>query len=358
VTGTGPLEKFLLEYIDLVGGAWQVVEPQVYDAMLPGSVAGRLELSLPDEMIRIAFDPEAVADHPTARLMAFGDPLLDHIFAHAQALGQSARVYLTGYNLSPHDLPSTLRRSLQAPMGVELKPAAPRVYHFSQALFWFQATFVSDEKEHGIFPVGIDLHYGRVARHLEDILRSAVVSETRPFPYPDAPRITPAQAYRLAREEATHTMAVAASARLAELQQYLQRETQRISRYFDDLRAEWAERQTRAEARGEDAARFESQRQALDREEQARITELSRKMTLRVQIKLLNVLWVIQPKLRVRVQLVPPQGAAGETEVVWDPALQKVEATACGICGGPTLALALTRFGQVVCPACASAPKK
>ncbi len=358
VTESGPLEKFLLQYIDAVGGVWQAVEPQVYDVMLPASAADQLDLARPDEMIRIAFDPEAVTDHPQAHLMAFGNPILDRVFEHAHALGQSARVYLTGYNLSPHDLPAVLRRSLQMPAGVELKPAAPRAYHFTLALFWFQATFISDEKEHGIFPVGIDLYHGRLARHLEETLHSAVVSETRPFPYPDAPRCALTQAYRLAREEATRSVAVAASARLAELQHYLQHEIQRITRYFADLRAELSQRQARAAARGEDAARFASQQQALDREEQAQVTELRRKLALRVQMKLLNVLWVIQPKLRIGVQLLPQQGMAGEAEVVWDPALQKVEATLCPMCGHPTLALSLTRSGQAVCPACAATAKK
>jgi len=366
VTDDGPLEKLLLEYVDAVGGVWQDVEPQVYDVMLPASVTAQLDLPARDEMIRIAFDPEAVADYPDVHLMAFGNPLLDRVFEHAQSLGRSSRIYLTGHNLSPHDLPSLLRRGLQAPPGIDLQPATPRVYHFRQALFWFQATFISDEKEHSTIPVGIDLYYGRVARHLEEVLQHAVISDTRPLPYPDAPCLAPAQAYRLAREEATRSLAVAASARLYEHQQVLQRETQRIGHYFDDLRAELAERQARAEARGEDAAhpsasptaRFASQRQALDREEQARIAELRRKMTLRVQVRLLNVLWVIQPKLRVRVRLVPRQGSAGETEVVWDPALQRVEATVCPVCGRPTLALALTRSGQVVCPACADAHKK
>ena len=355
-TDTGPLEKFLLDYFDIVGGAWQPAEPQVYDVMLPLVLVDRIGIAAPDEMVRLAFDPEALADHPGAHLMAFGNPLLDRIFEHAQTLGQSARVYLTGFNLSPHDLPATLRRSLQTPADVGLAPGAPRVYQFTQAIFWFQATFISDEKEHSTFPVGVDLHYGRLARHLEEVLRSAVVSETRPFPYPDAPRIALARAYQVARDEATGTVAVAASARLAELQQVLQRETQRVRRYFADLRAELRERQARAEAKGEDAARFISQQDALDREEQAQISELTRKMALRVQARLLNVLWVIQPKLRIRVRLVSPGGASGETDVVWDPALQKVEATVCAQCGRPTLALALTRAGAVVCPECAAAP--
>lgn len=355
-TDTGPLEKFLLDYVDIVGGVWQPAEPQVYDVMLPPTLAGPLGLATPDEMIRLAFDPEALADHPHAHLVAFGNPMLDRIFEHAQALGQSARVWLGGFNLSPHDLPSTLRRSLQTPADVGLKPGVPRVYHFTQAIFWFQATFISDEKEHSAFPVGVDLYYGRLARHLEEVLRSAVVSETCPFPYPNAPRISLPHAYQVAREEATRTIAVAASARLAELQQMLQRETHRIRSYFADLRAELGERQARAEAKGEDAARFALRQDALVREEQAQISELTRKMALRVQARLLNVLWVVQPKLRVRVRLASPRGVSGETDVVWDPALQKVEATVCAQCGRPTLALALTRAGAVVCPECAAAP--
>jgi hypothetical protein len=307
-TDTGPLEKFLLDYFDIVGGAWQAAEPQVYDVMLPRALADQIGVAAPEEMLRLAFDPEALADHPGAHLMAFGNPMLDRVFEHAQTLGQSARVYLTGFNLAPHDLPSTLRRSLQTPPDIELRPGAPRVYHFTQAIFWFQATFISDEKEHSTFPVGVDLHYGRLARHLEDVLRSAIVSETRPFPYPDAPRIALPRAYRVAREEATRTVGVAASARLAELQQVLQRETQRIRSYFADLRAEVHERQARAAAKDEDIARFVSQQDALDREEQAQISELTRKMALRVQARLLNVLWVIQPKLRIRVRLVSPRG--------------------------------------------------
>ncbi len=350
----GPLEHFLLEYVDAVGGAWEAVEPQVYDVMLSAAAAARLGVRS-DEVLRVAFDPEAIADYRDAHLMAFGDPLLDRVFEHAQSLGPLARVYLTGFNLSPYDLPAQLQRGLRVPSGVQLRPAAPRVYHFSQALFWFQATFVSDEKEHSILSVGIDLHYGRAARHLEELLRSAVVFETRPFPYPDAPRLALTQAYHLAREEATRTVAVAAATRLNELQQLLQRETHRMHRYFDDLRAELADRESRAESRGEDAARFSSQRQALEREEQARIAELSRKMALRVQVRLLNVLLVIQPKLRIRVHLVPAHGAAGATDVVWDPAQQKVEAVVCSTCGRPTLDLALSRSGQVVCLTCAEA---
>lgn len=349
-----PLEKFLLEYVEAVGGLWQTVEPQVYDAMVSPAVAAALGLAAPDDVFRFTLDPEAIADYPTAQLMAFGNPLLDRIFEHAQSLGQVAHVYLSGFNLSPHDLPATLRRNLQVPPEVEVRSTAPHVQHFTSALFWFQATFVSDEKVQDIFPVGIDLHYGRLTRTLEDTLRSAALADSRSFPYPDAPRLALPRAYQLAREEALRTVTVTAHSRLVELQQYLQREQQQITAYFSDLRSELAERRARAEAKGEETTPFDAQRQALDREEQAQLADWRQKMALRVQIQLLNVLLVIQPKLRMCVQLVPARGIAGEVEVVFDPALQKVEAIVCPVCARPTLALALRRSGQVVCPACAA----
>jgi hypothetical protein len=333
------LEEFLLEYVEVVGGLWQAVEPQVYDAMLQISIEHAIDLTTSEGVFRFTLDPEAVPDYPTAQLVAFGNPLLDRIFDHAQSLGRVAQVYFTGFNLTPHDLPATVRRSLQVPARVEVRSAAPRAYHFSSALFWFQATFISDEKVQNIFSVGLDRYYGRLMRTLEDTLHGAALSEARSYPYPDAPRLSLRRTYQLAREEAAHTVTVAAHSHLAELQQSLQRETQRITGYFADLRAELTDRQLRAAAKGEDVAPFEAQRSALEREEQTQLADLRHKLALRVQIRLLNVLHVIQPKLRIRVQLVPPQGISGEIEVVFDPAL----------------ALALKRSGQVVCPACAAA---
>lgn len=351
---TSPLEEFLLEYVEVAGGLWQAAEPQVYDAMLPAAAGQAIGLAASEGVFRFTLDPEALPDYPTAQLMAFGNPLLDRIFEHAQSLGQVAQVYLTGFNLSPHDLPSTVRRSLQVPPGVEVRTASPRAYHFSAALFWFQATFISDEKVQSIVSLGIDRYYGRLTRTLEDTLRSAALSEARSYPYPDAPCLSLRRTYQLAREEATHAVTVTAHSHLAELQQYLQSETQRISRYFTDLRSDLADRRVRVVAKGEDVTPFDSQRQALDREEQAQLADLRHKLALRVQIRLLNVLHVIQPKLRMRVQLVPAHGIDGEIEVVFDPALQKVEATVCPVCARPTLALALRRSGQVVCPVCAA----
>src|SRR5260370_30733105 len=75
-----PLEGFLRDYVETIGGDWDEVEPQVYDLLLPSQqdaspldVAGR-------GMMRVAFDPEAIPEHPGAQLARFGTPLLGGLF--------------------------------------------------------------------------------------------------------------------------------------------------------------------------------------------------------------------------------------------------------------------------------------
>src|SRR5690348_1881440 len=86
-----PLEDFLREYADVTGGVWDEVEPQVYDLILP---------SLDPEgaggepaIVRVAFDPEAIPEHPGAQLASFGTPLVNRLLADAVDRGRHARLY-------------------------------------------------------------------------------------------------------------------------------------------------------------------------------------------------------------------------------------------------------------------------
>src|SRR4051794_24860358 len=65
-----PLEEFLRDYAEVTGGVWDEVEPQVYDVLLPSSGGS-------EEALRVAFDPEAIPEHPGAQLASYGTPLID-----------------------------------------------------------------------------------------------------------------------------------------------------------------------------------------------------------------------------------------------------------------------------------------
>ncbi len=341
-----PLEAFLRDYAEVVGGLWEEIEPQVYDLMLPNDGGA--------EMVRVTFDPEALPEHPGAQLASFGTPLVDRLLADAVARGRLALLYLVGLNPSPPGLSSQVGRTLKLGAGLELRLGRTRVLHFPQAIFWFEATFVSDQKEQDILPVAVDLHYGRQVRHLDRLLDHARLSEAPWSPLPEARHGGLARGYRSARDRVVRTVSALANSRGRELTERVDRQIERMARYYADLRAEALEQAERARSRGGDLAPLTARREALDREEQVRTAELRRKASLRVHLRINNLLIVHQPKHWMEATVSGPRSLTGKLELVWDPLTEALEAVACLSCGQPTFVLQLAPPGRIACPACAN----
>jgi len=350
-----PLEKFFHDYVETVGGVCDEVEPQVYDVMLPssGTVA---ELDAADrEVLRVAFDPEAIPEHPGSQLASLGTPLLDGILGGAMRRGRCGQAYMNGLNLAPHDLPRRVRRALTVVKDLELRMQPARPLYFAQAVFWFQATFTSDQKEQAIIPVAMDLYAGREVRHLEKLLDFGRLAEVPSVPLAESRRKSIAAVYPAARQQVVRTIASLANARRRELDVRLERQVERMSGYYSDLQSELEEQIQRARRRGGDLSKFAGRREMLQREQRLRVNELRQKSSLRVGLRLVNLLIVRQPKLLIRSTAVCPRrtNEARELELVWDPLTESLEAVPCPRCGCPTFDLCLDSRSRPACAACA-----
>jgi hypothetical protein len=349
-----PLEDFVRAYLETGGGAWDEVEPQVYDVLLPAADGAGEGRAAEPGLLRVAFDPEALPEHPGAQLASFGTPFIDRLLEDAVRRGRRGQFYLVGLNLLPHDLVKRVRRALTLTPPLELEVERVRALHFPQAVFWFQAEFISDQKEQEILPVAMDLHYGREVRHLDELLDRARLSEQPAEPLPEARHSSLAAVYPAARDQVLRSLAALASTRNRELTERLEQQVARMSRYYADLRAELDEQRRRARDKDEASVRAESRRAAIDREEQVRVAELRQKSMLQVRLRLLQLLLIQQPKLLLHARVTAPDRTPGNLELVWDPLLDALEAVPCPACGRPTYALDLTRQGRVLCLACAA----
>src|SRR5205823_8154385 len=121
-----------------------------------------------------------------------------------------ARLYLVGLNLAPQGLAERARRAISLPAGHAWQIHRVRALHFPQAVFWFEATFVSDQKEQEILPVALDLHQGRQVRHLDKLLDHARLSDRPALPLPEVRRSSTATVYPVARERVLRTLATLA----------------------------------------------------------------------------------------------------------------------------------------------------
>ena len=354
-----PLEEFLREYVEVTGGACDEIEPQVYDVLFPAGDWGA-QLGVTDrEIVRITFDPEALPEHPGSQLASLGAPLVDRLLAGAVRRGRYAQVYFNGLNLVPYDLAGRVRRAVTLGEGLEVAIQRARALHFAQAVFWFEATFTSDQKEQEILPMAIDLHTSREVRHLERLLDYGRLGDQPAEYLAEARRCSLAAAYPQARREVIRTVASLANIRRRELAERLDRQVERMSRYYSDLRSELEEQLRRARDRGDDLAKLAARRETLDREERLRISELRQKSALRVRLRLVNLLVIQQPKLLLRCLATSRQRAslASDLELVWDPLVESLEAASCPGCGRPTYSLELARQSRLGCPGCKSPPR-
>ena len=291
-----PLEQFVREYVETVDGAWEEIEPQVY------------ELLTDRELLRVTFDPEALPEHPGAQLASLGSPLIDRLLSDAARRWGSAHFYRIGLNWHLQDLQGRASRTVSLPPGGELRIERVRVMSFPQAVFWFKATFSGDQKQEEILPIGIDLHYQREVRQLGPLLADGRLSTSPEAMLAEARHAGLASGYRTARGHVLRTVTSLANSCRREWAGRLERQIARISHYYTQLREEADEYARRSQLRarktetdGEDdaALRAASRREAISREESLRIAELRQKSSVRVAIALASLLLVEQPKLQI-----------------------------------------------------------
>lgn len=352
-----PLEEFVRDYVETIGGVWDEIEPQVYDLLVPSNEPlNKLDIDK-QTVLRIAFDPEAIPEHPGSQLAGFGTPLIDGMLADAVRRGRYARFYVLGLNLAPHDLAGRVRRSLSLGRNSEFRLERVRALHFPQALFWFQGVFVSDQKEQEILSVAIDLHFGRQVRHLEKLLEQSRLADRPAMFLPEARRLSASAAYPIARAEVLRSLAAMAHGRDRELRERLERQAARMTRYYADLRKELDEQEGRGKDSDEAKARRAGRREAVEREERLRIAELRQKNSLRVQLRLLNLVLIHQPKLLID-GILADERRSTSVELVWDPLTETLEAVPCPLCRRPTFALGLPRQGGFACSNCSEKTSK
>ena len=349
---SSPLESFLREYLDKTGGIWEEVEPQVYDMVLPAGteLPGRGGES---GVVRLTFDPEALPEHPTAQLASFGTPLVDRLLSDAVMRGRGGQFYLVVQNLPPHDLLNRLKRSLHvAPATIQVERM--RALHFPQVVFWFQAAFVSDQKEQIILPVAIDLHHGREVRHLEQLLDPARLAEQPASPFPPARVSSLNSGFRLARGQLLRTLASLANNRGRELHERCDIQVKRLERYYADLRTELDEQKRRARNVEEAAARHAERLAALEREESAWRKACQKKHSARRSAVATNA--------ADRATQVVGAGLADSRRSRFGTAGSSMGSLAgngasgkppsCPNCGKPSYQFTLSRSGKIGCASC------
>ena len=291
-------------------------------ALLPAEVAGRLGCG---EWLSLNFEAIAGADDSGEWLERLGALLA----ADCPAIGARLRDRSA---VARCDAEGVLERELIVQNGVYrlVEDYSATAQYF---LCTFQYTIESDERSIGFFTVAVNASSGSLAPQPETLvglLQEAVEDDpTFEFPRDRFAKIATA-VESAARREARAMIAafeLSANRRLA-------RDRERVDAYYRSLLSQIGKRMARKSADPEAAAKDRSRAEATELDRAAKLEDLRRKYSLRVQLAFADIIAVALPVREISVRLIRKKEQR-QRILHWNSIVRRLEPVLCEKCAAP-----------------------
>ena len=354
------LQDFVLAYCEEVGGLIERPAYGLVDLLFPDEIAHRLGTK---SLMRLAFTEETAAAHPEATHLTYGHPLLDEIEEDMRGRGLALRRYVNQVRLERPGLFQLIKDELAFPNAwlqpLENVAEAPQICYYVR--FNFKVALITDEKQEELASVLMSLHTGQPAWELEAQEIMPLESEYRLRPMHEAPpawrpELSLHSPERLAwlQEEAGRAVARKLAPAIEALQQRTARRLEldraRLEAFYDDTAADLERRL----ARTEDETRQASLKEKLTftrAERERKLADVEAKYRLRLNLELINIVLISQPKIALRAR-VGNRYASTQLTFFWDPLLHRVEPPLCQVCGQPASWVYLCANGHLADEGC------
>ena len=356
------LQDLILGYCRQVGG---LVEPPAYgihETLLPDEVAARWGV---DAIQKFNFTREGDSGtiQGDATLIHYGHPLVESIVAELRQQTANGQFFVNNLRLDKPGLYAVIEKALNL-SNAKLFPVhgaveRQRLYHL--VCFNFKASIISDEKREIILPVWMDLQGGYAVKR-DDIERLAIFDTENQFTHLTSaePTWIAGEIHSLkvlaalldrARQSALIELAPNLEGFQKRLQRFLGLDRARLIEYYQDLSKDAEKRLHKA---SEDRRSvMEAKLKAILAERQIKLTDVEQKYRLRVELELINLAIIAQPKLDLLVDI-KKRSATVKRQVVWDPLRHIVEPLVCNVCEQSGDGLYLCENGHLAHASCLS----
>lgn len=348
------LRDFILGYCQQVGGLIEPPAYGIYEVLLPEDVAVRWGV---DSFQRFTFTPEAGAEKGATTLY-YGHPLVETIVFELRQRPANTLFFINPPRLEKPGLRELVEKTFTFP---NARPAAghtqrTRLYHY--VCFNIKASLVSDEKRELLIQLWMHLQGGYRVPGSE--IQTRVVLETEnASPHLDAAppgwRALQPKENPLSSETLTALLERVRLAVLDEIaptletaqkrsRHFLDLDRARLTDYYAGLRRDLEKRLSKVE----DGRRpvLVAKLAALQTERQSKLADAEQKYHMRLDLELINLAIIAQPKIELDVEI-SKRGVTAQRRAAWDPVRHILEPLVCGVCGQPGEGLHLCESGHL-----------
>ena len=350
------LEELVLGYCRQVGGLVEPPAYTLYEVLLPDDISARWGIE-PHQ--RFAFD---AAHHQEGSVyLYYGHPLVETIVNELRWQSANGQFYVNNIRPEKPGLYAVIEKAISLPNAkLFADPRAAEQVHLHQTVrFNFKVSLIADEKRELILPVWMDLQKGYPFNGA-DIERLALLVNENQFEHTpiaapswiNEPPISPQTLSALlerARDSAADGLGETLAHLKKRLTRFLELDRDRLDGYYTDLLKDARRRLQKAD----DDRRpvMEAKIAAISTEHEAKLADAEQKYHLHIQLELLNLALVTQPKLDLTIEIRKRTTSVRRT-ATWDPLLHVVEPLACDVCGRAGDALWLCENGHLAHAEC------
>jgi hypothetical protein len=378
------LADFVLNYSREAGA---IVEPPaygVYEVLLPDDLAARLGVPVYQ---RFAFDDTLAAEEwrmeneewrmgaDDVTHLSYGHPFIESLIEAARQVPASAHLYVNTVRLDKRGLADLAHQALSFPnarlVEVEGGGESPALGHYVR--FNFKAALITDEKREQLLSVLMDAQGGYAVKELAEIERLVTLETTPafehlpvmlsvwlpgeepPFDWGNATLSTPLSRRTLegllerAKRAALDELAEPLDSLQQRAARFLELDRARLEQYYDDMQRDLKRRLERAADDRRKA--LQDKLVAVQAEREAKLADAEAKYRLRVELELINLLVIAQPRLVLPMNVVNRTATVTRT-VVWNPLLHRIEPLTCDVCGRASSRLFLCTGGHLAHEEC------
>jgi len=357
------LADFVLNYCREAGA---IVEPPaygVYEVLLPDDLAARLGVPAYQHF---AFDDTLLASEADeATHLSYGHPFVESLIEAARQAPACTHLYVNAVRLDKHGLAELARQALSFPnarlIGVPGQTESPVLGHYVR--FNFKAALITDEKHEQLLSVLMDAQGSYAVKELAEIERLTALETTSAFEHLSVmpplwlPGEEPLSHRALegllerAKRAALDELAEPLDSLQRRAARFLELDRARLEQYYDDMQRDLKRRLERADEDRRKA--LEDKLVAVQAEREAKLADAEAKYRLRVELELINLLVIAQPRLVLPMKIENRTATVTRT-VMWNPLLHRIEPLACDVCGRASFRLLLCTGGHLAHEECLS----
>jgi hypothetical protein len=304
------------------------------------------------EFLALAFTPEVKRSNPDTQLVTYNSPLLGRVIEIAKERGKATRQNATGLNHEPGNLEEKVQRKITV-YNSNLELLSEAAEAITNLVFNFKVSYMTDDKDEEIKTVAVDTRDLRISEKFREELDKVFLEEKCDFPHlPSAPAGPPQKAYEAASNYIVSNITEKVDTYKVLLLKRLLKEKSRINEFYARSQKDAEKRLLRANLTQQEIARMQDRIRAIQLDRKRKVADLTDKYSLRVNIELLSIVSIVQPKIRCDVRI-STHGENLLTSLYWDPLLKEVDEVRCDSCGSHRRNFFLTN-GILVCTDCST----